>query len=278
MRSLLRFLIRNYAFLLFVFLEVVSLVFVFNYNSFQRAKYLNSANHVTASVYNTFSSVVQYFRLKKINQELIAENAELRNSLEYFRLAEMAIDSLQPAIDTAFTFIPARVINNSVNKQHNYITLNRGRKHGVRPDQGIVSGQGIVGVITGVSESFSMGLSVLNPRWSVSAKLKRSGFYGSLTWNGGDYRIASLREIPFHIDLAVGDTVVTSGYSSVFPEGLMIGTVESFTQPEGENYYVIDVLLSTDYKSVAFVEIIENRNAEELDELKNTTEYGETGN
>ena len=278
MRSLFRFLIRNYAFLLFIILEVISLVFIFNYNSFQRAKFLNSSNRLTGSIYNSYSAVIQYFHLRKINNELAKENADLRNSLELVSAQLIDSESLDIQLDSTFRFVEARVINNSVNKQQNYITLNRGSKHGIKPDQGIISGSGIVGVVTSVSESFSMGLSVLNPRWSVSAKLKKSGFYGSLVWNGDDYRTAELNEIPFHIDISVGDTVVTSGYSSVFPEGLLIGTIQEFSQPEGENYYVIDVLLSTDFKSVAYVEVIENINSEELIELKQETEYGESDN
>ncbi|MEN8116009.1 MAG: rod shape-determining protein MreC [Bacteroidota bacterium] len=278
MRSLLRLLIRNYAFLLFILLEVISLVFVFNYNDFQKARYLNSANHLTGSVYNSFSSVIQYFRLGKINAELSKENAELRNSLGYYSSRGVQSDTLTGFADTSFQYTSARVINNSVNKQHNYITLNRGKKHGIKPDQGVISGNSIVGVVTSVSESYSMGLSVLNLRWSISAKLKKSGFYGSLVWDGKDYRVADFLEIPFHVELSVGDTLVTSGYSSVFPEGFNVGTVESFTQPQGENYYNIKVLLSTDFKSVAYVKVIDNIHSEELNELKQTTEFGDDNN
>ncbi len=244
------------------------MVFIVNFNSFQRARFLNSSNALTASLYASYSSVVQYFGLKKVNQDLVAENAELRNLLD--RYENMLVDSVAhfQNPDSTFRFVSARVINNSVNKQQNYITLNRGRKHGLRPDQGIISSTGVVGVVTAVSDSYAMGLSLLNPRWSLSAKLKKNGYYGSLIWNGKDHRVAMLNEIPFHVDLSVGDTIVTSGYSSVFPEGILIGTVKSFTQPPGENYYLIDVALSTDFKSVTRVEVIENLKKDELNELK----------
>ena len=177
-------------------------------------------------------------------------------------------------VDTVFLFTPARIINNSVNKQQNYITLNKGRKHGIKEDQGILSTQGIVGVITSVSESYSTGLSLLNPRWSVSAKLKNSGYYGSLSWNGEDYQILDLLEIPFHVDLAIGDTIVTSGYSSIFPEGLMIGIIDAFKQPVGENYYDIKVRLSTDFKSIRYVEVIENLKKDEIENLEKSIKDG----
>ena len=278
MRSLLRLLIKNYPFLLFLLLEVISVVFIVNYNSFQRASFLNSSNAVSASVYSWYSGVVQYFRLAKVNSDLSAENAALRNQIDH--LENMIVDTSLYGFgnDTTFQYISARVINNSVNKQQNYITLNKGRKDGVKPDQGIISSRGVVGIITNVSESYSMGLTVLNPRWSVSAKLKKSSYYGSLVWNGLDYKRADLNEIPFHVQLAQGDTVVTSGYSSVFPEGIMIGTIESLSRPEGENYYQIQVLLSADFKSVTHVEIIDNSKMNELRQLTKETQNAESGN
>ena len=278
MRSLLRFLIKNYPFLLFVLLEVVSVVFIINYNSFQRAGFLNSSNAVSASIYSSYSGIVQYFRLAKVNTDLTAENAELRNRIDHLETSVLDSTLFYHEEDSSFTYIPARVISNSVNKQQNYITLNKGRKHGVKPDQGIISSLGVIGIITNVSESYSMGLSVLNPRWSISAKLKKSGYYGSLVWNGKDYKRAELNEIPFHVNLQEGDTIVTSGYSSVFPEGIMIGTIDELARPEGENYYQIRVLLAPDFKSVTHVEIIGNIKIDELRTLTRQTENAESGN
>uniref|UniRef100_UPI0032169A8D rod shape-determining protein MreC n=1 Tax=uncultured Draconibacterium sp. TaxID=1573823 RepID=UPI0032169A8D len=273
MRSLLRFLVRNYAFLLFLFLEVVSLVLVFNYNNFQKSRFLNSSNYISGSLYSAVNSVFQYFDLARVNKQLVEENAMLHTQLQLgiskYGLVSDTFGNVVIESDTTFRFTPARVINNSVNKQQNYITINKGRKHGIKPDQGILAPQGIVGVITSVSESYSTGLSLLNPRWNVSAKLQKSGFYGSLAWDGENYQIADLLEIPFHVKLEVGDTIVTSGYSSIFPEGLLIGVVDEFQQPEGENYYAIKVRLSTDFKSIRYVEIIENTKKEELNNLEN---------
>ena len=278
MRSLFRLLIKNYPFLLFLVLEVISVVFIVNYNSFQRASFLNSSNAVTAGIYNSYSGVVQYFRLARVNAELSEENTRLLNMLENYQHAFSDSIRIAHKQDSAFQYIPARVINNSVNKQQNYITLNKGRKDGIKPDQGIVSPNGIVGIVTNVSESYSMGLSVLNPRWSVSAKLQKSGFYGSLVWDGEDYQRAQLSEIPFHVILQLGDTIVTSGYSSVFPAGILNGTIDAFDRPEGENYYTISVLLSADFKSITYVEVIGNNRIEELRTLKSETENGTAGN
>ena len=230
MRALLRYIIRNHFFILFILLEVFSFFLLFNYNKYQKAQYLNSANAVTASVYNSFNSVVRYFGLNAVNEDLALENARLKSLLTDRKLAEIENS------DSTFSFVSARVIHNSVNKQSNYITLDKGSKHGIKPDQGIINAQGVVGVVTNVSESYSMGLSLLNQRWGISAKLKSSGFFGSVAWKGGDYRMAELLEIPFHVKLNRGDTVVTSAYSLIFPEGIMIGVIDSIEQPEGENY------------------------------------------
>lgn len=273
MRSLLRFLVRNFAFLLFLFLEAVSLVLVFNYNSFQRSRFLNSANYISASFYNATSSVFQYFELARVNKELANENAYLRSVLDEGTLEEISVsDSIITTFelpDSNFVFRAARIINNSANKQQNYITLNKGLEDGIKADQGILSPQGVVGVVTSVSNSYASGLSLLNPRWSISAKLKNSGYYGSLRWDGQNYRQADLLEIPIHVNLAQGDTVVTSGYSSIFPEGLLIGTILSFDKPQGENYYNIKVKLAVDFKSIRYVHVIENVKKEELKALEN---------
>lgn len=273
MRSLLRFLVRNYAFLLFLLLEAVSLVMVFSYNSFQRSRFLNSANFISASLYNTTSSVLQYFELARVNEELANENAYLRSMLEGGTLDLGTIpDSTfftNELPDSNFVFRSARIINNSANKQQNYITIDKGLEDGIKADQGILAPEGVAGVITSVSDSYASGLSLLNPRWSISAKLKNSGYYGSLHWNGQNYRQADLQEIPIHVYIATGDTVVTSGYSSIFPEGLLIGTISSFDQPQGENYYNIKVQLAVDFKSIRYVHVIENVKKEELKDLEN---------
>ena len=209
MRNLLRFLVRNYAFLLFLFLEAVSLVMVFSYNSFQRSRFLNSANFISASLYNTTSSVLQYFELRHVNEELATENAYLRSLLDGGTLEEISVaDSIittHELPDSNFVFRTARIINNSANKQQNYITLDKGLDDGIKADQGILAPEGVVGVITSVSNSYASGLSLLNPRWSISAKLKKSGYYGSLHWDGRNYREADLQEIPIHVNLATGD-------------------------------------------------------------------------
>ena len=271
MRGLLRYLLKNYAFLLFLLLEVFSFILIFNFNSYQRVKYLNSSNKVTAGIYNSFNAVGNYFSLASVNRKLAKENAQLKSlisDLPYIRITPYSIVSKAEVTDSLNRFISAKVINNSVNNQNNYITLNKGRKHGIKPDQGIINSEGIVGVITQVSESFSLGFSVLNKRWGASAKLKKSGTFGPLSWDGGDSEYANLDGIPFHVELAVGDTVVTSSYSSAFPENIMIGTVDSIEQPSGENYYRIRVKLAVDFRALSYVEVVVNLKNDEIKRLE----------
>lgn len=311
MRSLLRFLVRNYFFLLFLILEMISLTLIIRYNNYQNVKFFNSSTKIVARIYETVNSASSYFRLHQINSELAAENSRLKNRLQqiiqpvvpppmnsfaYHRFSNdriagdsitgntstddtlfrhpVAMDRPRPAdsliidsINVRYRFIPAEVINNSVNRQNNYITLNKGRKDGIRPEMGIVGPAGIVGIITNVSDNYSTGPTVLNKRWRVSAKIKNSNYFGSLTWDGLNYRIAQLNEIPFHVELAVGDTIITSGYSSVFPEGIMIGQIEDFKIDSGDNFYEIDVRLSTNFMTLTYIEVIQDKGQSEINNL-----------
>jgi rod shape-determining protein MreC len=271
MRGLIRYLLKNYAFLLFVLLEVFSFILIFNFNSYQKAQYLNSSNQVTGTVYNTYNAIGRYFSLASVNRKLARENAMLKSlisDLPYIRVTPYSVVMKAEVTDSVYRFISARVINNSVDKQNNYITLNKGRKHGIKPDQGIINSEGIVGVVTNVSESYSLGFSVLNKRWGASAKLKKSGTFGPLSWDGIDSRYANLTGIPFHVELAVGDTVVTSSYSSVFPEGIMIGTVHALEKPPGDNYYNISVKLSVNFRALSYVDVVENLKKDEIKALE----------
>lgn len=273
MKSLLRYLLKNYGFPLFVFLEIISFIFILNNNSYKKAKYLNSASQVAGSVYKTYNSVMNYFNLSKVNRRLAVENAKLRSNLRTRQpdkdiISELKTFTFVPNNSGYFKFVSAQVVNNSVNRPYNYITLNKGEKDGIKIDQGIISVDGIVGMVTNVTENYSLGLSVLNQHWSVSSKIKKSNFFCSLYWDGKDYRYASLMEIPFHVSLQSGDTIVTSGYSSIFPEGVLVGTIESFEQFQGENYYNVRVKLSVDFKTITYVEVVENKNTTEINQLE----------
>jgi len=266
MRSLFRFLLRNYFLMMFLALEAFSLVMIVSFNNYQRVSFFNSSNNFVGAVYGRFSSFDDYFSLSRTNERLAAENASLRKQLQRRIMLQDKYPVNRPDTVAApsYIFTSAKVINNSVNKQFNYITLNKGSRQGIKPDMGIIDADGVVGVITNVSPNYSTGLSLLNKRLSIPAKITKNNYFGSLVWDGEHYNTADLKEIPFHIIVNVGDTVVTSGYSTVFPDGIMIGTIKKFDVESGTNFYNIKVELSTNFKTVKFVEVVQNTKRDEL--------------
>ncbi len=274
MRGLLRFLARNYFFLLFLLLEAVSLSLIVNYNNFQRARFFNSSNRFTASIYESFNAVTSFFYLQKTNAELAAENSRLRSQLEYYKQVTLPADSLIIEDDSLkqtslkYHFIPAKVVNNSFTRQYNYITINKGLKDGVKPDMGIIGPNGVVGIITSVSKNYSTGPTILNKRWKVSAKIKNTNYFGSLDWDGQDPHMAQLNEIPFHVQMSVGDTIVSSGFSDVFPEGIPIGVIENYDHASGRNFFDISVQLMTNFANLSYVEVVRNNDLGELEDLQ----------
>ncbi|MCE1199071.1 MAG: rod shape-determining protein MreC [Marinilabiliales bacterium] len=282
MRNLFRIILRYHYVFLFLFLEIFSLSLVVSYNNFQKATFLNSSNGITGYFFENFAGIFQVFDLKKANTELAEENAQLRTALQHYQmrtlngskqsyLAErnplitMTQDSLNKIV---YFFTTARVINNSVNQRHNFLTLNKGRLQGVKPDMGVVSAGRVVGLVTNVGDNYSTVISVLNEKWKLSAKIKRNDFFGSLSWNGKDYRKVQLNEIPYHVPVQNGDTVVTTGFSSSFPEGLEIGIVSEYSLGTGSNFYKIDVDLAVDFRSIVQVGLVENRQLKEINKLE----------
>lgn len=270
MRSLFRFLLRNYFVMMFLALEAISFTLMVSYNNYQRVTFFNSSYNLVGTVYERFSHMDDYFSLSRTNARLAAENASLRKQLQFRIMNQEKYPINRP--DTveapAYYFASAKVISNSVNKQFNYITLNKGSRHGIKPDMGIISPDGVVGVITNVSQNYSTGLSLLNKRLSIPAKISKNNYFGALVWDGEHSNTADLKEIPFHIIVNVGDTVVTSGYSSIFPEGIMIGTISKFDVESGTNFYNIKVELSTNFRTLKYVEVVKNTKQAELKKLE----------
>jgi rod shape-determining protein MreC len=277
MRNLLKFFLRYHVVFLFFLLEILSFIFVFNFNNYHKARFLNSSDHISGSIYEGYSKITDYFRLPTVNRELAEENARLRGLLGITSRQIRIPDSSfvrYAAREQVYSFIAARVISNTVNRPHNYLTLNKGYNDGVRTDMGVISPLGVAGIITNVSPSYSTAISLLNTRWNVSAKIKRNNYFGSLAWDGKNYRKAMLNDIPFHVEIAVGDSIVTSGYSTFFPEGILLGTIESFEKEGGDNFYTIRINLSVDFKALTYVEVIENNRKSEIENIQklNTNE------
>jgi rod shape-determining protein MreC len=257
--------------MLFLALEAISLVLMVSFNNYQRVEFINSSNDLAGSIYEKFSSLNDYFTLSRTNAKLAEENARLRQRLEQLNLRYekyppfTGSDTIQAP---TYVFTSARVISNSVNKAFNYITVNKGSRQGIKPDMGVVGPDGVVGVITNVSSNYATGLSLLNKKLSIPAKITKNNYFGSLVWDGEHYNTADLKEIPFHIMVEVGDTVVTSGYSNIFPEGIMIGTITRFDVESGTNFYNIKVQLSTHFKTLKYVYLVQNDKRQEQMKLE----------
>lgn len=229
-----------------------------NYNNYQKSQFLNSSNAISGDVYEKVSSITDYLSLVKTNEELSKENVRLSNLLpsSYLFSADSSFLYKDTLYQQQYIYRSAKIINNSVNKQLNYITLNKGRVNGIEPDMGVVTANGVVGVVKSVSENYSSVISLLNSRLKVSAMIKKNNYFGSLSWNGKDYRKARLLDIPFHVKVRKGDTIVTSGFSSTFPEGLLLGVIDKVLTSSGSNFQEVEVLLSNDFKSLSYVKVI----------------------
>lgn len=272
MKSLLNFFVKYHVFFLFLMLEMVSLTFIVRYNNFHRVQFLNSSNAVSGNIFEKYNSVIDYFSLRKINDELANENARLRETLQSYLFSDINEIVERDINQVRIQSISAKVINNSVNRQYNSITLNKGAKDGIKPDMGIICPTGVVGVILNVSENYSTALSVLNGRWSVNAKLLKSNHFGPLRWDGNNPYVAVLEEIPYHVVVDEGEKVITSGYSASFPEGIDIGRVIRVEHKDGESFQKIWVQLTTDFKSLNYVEVIQNMTKVEQLELEKQAE------
>ena len=260
MRSLFLFLWRYNFFILFLLMETLAFYLIVQNSNFHQASYINSTHAVAAKVNGWVSSVTGYINLSKANDALSRENAAMRSMIPNSFYMDSVLRRL--AVDTVYkqqyTFITAKVINNSVNRRNNYLTLDKGSLQGIRPEMGVISAQGIVGIIKDTSGHFSSALSVLHKDARISARIKKNNYYGSLEWDGYNFRTATLKDIALHVKLQKGDTVVTSSFSKMFPEGILIGTIEEFSAKPGANFYTIEVKLLTDFSNLSSVYIVEN--------------------
>ena len=265
MRNLLEFLAKYNHWFLFIALEVIGLILLFQYNSYQRSVWFSSANVVAGKVYEWDAKITSYFSLGTINEQLTQRNVYLEQQVktlsEKLNAATKDSTAAQLAATQAlagFRLIPAKVITNSVDKQDNLITIDKGSADGIRKDMGVVSGNGVVGIVYLVSTHYSVIIPVLNSQSNISCTIKNRGYFGYLHWNGGYVHLAYVDDIPRHAHFKIGDYVTTSGYSSVFPEGVMVGQIKYvFNSPDGLSYR-LKVKLATDFGNLRDVCVIDN--------------------
>lgn len=243
-------------------------------NNYHQSVFFSSSNTVMATFYSAGSTISDYFYLKSTNESLAAENTALKNQLtnlqnKYDAIQNLdAVDTLQLSPEKELTYIQAKVINNSTNKLLNYITINKGKRDGVYSDMGVINEDGVVGVVANVSDKFAVIIPILNPKIQINSKFAHNNYSGPIHWDGNDYRFAKLNDIARHVIFNEGDTIVTSGYSSSFPEGLIVGTVKDFNIKESDAYYHIKVGLSVNFKTLTHVKVINYKHFQEQDALE----------
>lgn len=259
MKNLLRFILKYHFIILFLIIESFSISLLVNQNDFQKASVVNVLKGIAGYFYQKEAGIEEYFSLRKTNLELTKENARLMNSLKssYIRDNYDIFSVHDTVFHQKYQYISAKVVNNSVNKQFNYITIDKGLKQNVGQEMGVICSSGVVGVVDAVSKNFSVVVSVLNRDLKISAQIKKNGYFGSLSWSGEDFGHAFLNDIPQHVKIRAGDTIVTSGYSTIFPQGILIGTISNYNKAGG-TFYNIKVKLAVDFKNLNHVILVRN--------------------
>ncbi len=275
MQQIIFFFIRNKNFLLFGLLFLFSIYLTVQTHSYHNGKYVSSANFFSGNVFSAKSNVTGYFGLEDENKRLIEENIHLRKQLENIKSTanQSILDST--LLPSGYNFRSARIINNTYSKSKNYLTLKKGKKDSIKIDMGVISSKGIIGIVNATSENFSTVQSILNTNSQINARLKESNHFGTLKWDTKDPNRVQLIDIPRLAPVTVGDTIITGGKSTIFPEGILIGTIEKFSLDQAANYYNLQIKLFNDMTSLKHVYIIENTNKEEILQLENEVENAE---
>lgn len=258
MQTLLKILQRYSNFLVFITLEVAAFLLISLNNAYPRSSMLSTANRFVAWQNEKVSNMRSYFHLQTQNEQLAVENAELRNQI-------CSMDSAE--FRNPFSYMSAIAVQMTTDELHNYITINRGSEDGVMRGQGVRNAEGVVGIIRTVGTHYSVVMPIINTRNRLSCRFTKNGYFGTLQWDGKDNRFAQLADVAAHMVVNPGDTIVTSGLSPVFPEGIPVGIVENSVLKEGDSYHTIRVRLNTNFKQLRFVEIVQNKDQQEIEEL-----------
>lgn len=270
MRNLLEFLAKYNHWFIFVLLEAVSVTLLFRFNNYQGSVFFTSANAVAGKVYEWDSSLKTFFSLTKINEQLNVRNLYLEQTVKKLneKLSNSTSDSsqlrsTQTQVLEEFKLIPAKVITNSIDRKDNFITIDKGTADGVRKDMGVACGNGVVGVVYMPSQHYAIVIPVLSSKSNISVAIRGRGYYGYLHWTGGASDLAYVDDIPRHAHFRLGDTVETSGYSSIFPQGIIVGQILHVYNSRDGLSYRVQVKLSTDFSNLRDVCVIDNTGLEE---------------
>ena len=269
MRNIFSLLFRYHAFILFLIFETTSVVLIINNKSYHRTAYINSSNVISSKVFSVYENFTDYLNLAAENKKLAKENALLRSQLgsSFFDLTSQRHVVNDSTKRQLYEYTPAKVVNITINKLNNYITIDKGKNQGVDVQKAVIGPEGIVGIVKDVSDNYATVIPLLHNEFRVSARVG-SGNLGSISWNGDSPEFAQLDEIPKQIKIANGDKIFTSGESKKFPENILIGTIASFTAGTNDNFYDIEVKLATDFRRLSNVYVVNNLMKPEMEKLE----------
>ena len=269
MKEIIKLILKYHFTIIFILLEIVSFSLIIRHNEYQRAIFSESASTLFGNISSTITSIKDYFRLKEINESLAKENILLKNRLEAYEFLQDTIiqRTVVEGSIPVYEYIGVKQVNATYNRTKNYITLNRGRKNGLQKEMAVCTPEGIVGLIQDLSDHFAVVIPLINVDARISAKIKKNNYYGSLQWDGNDYAYSYLNDIPYHVEVNAGDTIVTSGLSKIFPEGIVVGYVESVDKVTA-NFLKIKVKLAVDFKRINHVYVILNNKKNEQTSLE----------
>ena len=268
MQQIIFFLIRNKNFLLFIVLFSISIFLTIQSHSYHKNNFVNSSNSITGGIYTIKSSITNYFNLREENEILIDENTRIRIQLESYKSKVVNQNIDTNSILSKYYFVSAKVINNSFSKTKNKLTIDKGERDSIQLDLGVITSKGIVGIIDNVSNKYATIQSILNTNSQINAKLKNAKHFGSLVWNTEDPNVIQLIDIPRLAPVKIGDTIVTGGKSTIFPEGILIGAVIDFELTEDKNSQNLNIQLFNDMTNLQHVYIIDNLDSQEIINLE----------
>ena len=273
MQQIVHFIIKYKYFLFFLLLEFIAILFTIQSHSYHKSKFVNSANFITGGIHKRINSFQEYTHLKVYNEQLLEENTRLKNILS-LKLNDSSVNDYE-VIDTLkysqkYRYLLAKVIHNQYHKKYNYLTIDKGSIKGVKPDQGVINSKGIIGIINSVSNNYATVLSILNENSKINVKLLNSFYFGTLEWNGKDYNVLQLVDLPIQANINKNDTIITGGKSTIFPEGIPVGYVLDFIK-ENNSYKYINIRLFNDMSAIGPVTIINNFDKKEINTLEDHT-------
>ena len=274
MRNILVFIVRYHFLLLFVLLEIFAITLLVNSTYYQSSAILKAGSRVTGRFYTSISNATDYLKLRTTNEQLAQENAMLRQmkGVSFLKNDTSSFWVNDTLYKQQYQYIVSKVVLNTVGKRNNYIMLDKGSRSGIKKDMAVITSNGIVGTVVNVSENFSWVMSLLNKHTRISGRITKNNQMGTVVWNGVDHMYGTLTDIPAHVKIAKGDTIVSSGYSYIFPAGIMMGTISDFRVEQGDHFYIIPFKFSVDFNALQYVYVVKNLMKDEQEALEKSTE------